>query len=64
MGRMDYIRRRYKVKIKAGDPVRWAGRIGTVIGARAGYLRVKFQGESVCKLIHPKDDNLIYLLEV
>jgi hypothetical protein len=55
---MEYIRRSYGVPAKRGGRVTWwatlgAQLIGVIVGARGHYLRVRFDGESRTRTLHP-----------
>jgi len=64
---MEYIRKTYNVPAKRGARIEWDGdetakfirgflyspRRGTIVSARDGYLRVRFDNEKTVKILHP-----------
>lgn len=55
---MDYIRHSYGVPAKRGGRVTWwatlgAQAVGTIVGTRGHYLRVRFDGEKRARTLHP-----------
>jgi hypothetical protein len=54
---MDYIRKTYGLDVKRGDRVEYTGapelRVGTVIGAASGRLRIRMDGGSIVGYYHP-----------
>ena len=53
-GGMEYIRKRYKVPAKRGARIRFDGcYAGTIVAARYGRLRVRFDGQKRIARLHP-----------
>ena len=50
---MDYIRKTYNVPAKQGGVIEYQGKIGRILGASGGYLRIKLDGEKRVGLYHP-----------
>jgi len=67
MGHMEYIRKTYGVPAKRGARISFSGddvgkfiqgflyrpRCGTIISARNGYIRVRFDGAATWRALHP-----------
>jgi len=54
MGRMEHIRKMYNVPARRGGRIRFLGRdIGTIVAARHGRLRVRFDGQKYIAFLHP-----------
>lgn len=55
---MQYIRDTYNVLAKRGARIKYTGHgdlhYGVIVGARNGYLRVRFDGEKTTRTLHPK----------
>lgn len=61
---MEYIRKTYGVPAKRGMQVRWRVRsgewqVGTIVGSRGSYLRIRIDGFKYIGSYHPTYD-LIY----
>lgn len=55
---MDYIRHSYGVPAQRGGRVTWwetlgAQVVGTIVGTRGHYLRVRLDGETRARTLHP-----------
>lgn len=55
---MSYIRESYGVPARKGGRVTWSPSVGVqmtgiIVGTRAQYLRVRFDGEKVARTLHP-----------
>jgi hypothetical protein len=67
MGHMEYIRKTYNVPAKRGARIEFSGdetakfiqgflyqpKRGTIVSARGGYIRVKFDGYDTWRALHP-----------
>ena len=54
MGDIEYVRNTYNVPAKCGGRIRFERRKeGTIVGAKQGRLRVRFDGETFVKFLHP-----------
>jgi hypothetical protein len=54
MGGMEHIRKRYNVPARRGGRIRFLGRdIGTIVAARHGRLRVRFEQQKYIAFLHP-----------
>lgn len=54
MGNMEHIRKMYNVPAKRGGRIRFEKRnTGTIVAARYGRLRVRFDGEKRSVFLHP-----------
>jgi hypothetical protein len=54
MGGMEHIRKMYNVPARRGGRIRFEGRdIGTIVAARHGRLRVRFDGQKRIAFLHP-----------
>lgn len=50
---MDYIRSYYGVPAKRGALIMFNGKVGSIVGSRGQYLRVRFDGKRFPAVIHP-----------
>lgn len=50
---MEQIRSTYGVPARRGQRVVFDGLSGTIVAARGGYLRVRFDGEKGTRSLHP-----------
>jgi len=50
---LAYIRAAYGVPAKRGGRVKYGDQYGTITSARGPYLRVRFEGETYPRLLHP-----------
>ena len=54
MGGMEHIRKVYNVPARRGGRIRFEGRdTGTIVAARNGRLRVRFDGQKCVAFLHP-----------
>lgn len=60
---LGYIRSQYEVPARRGQRVEWRGRPGTIVSSRNAYIRVRLdeRPHGACVVLHPTDDDLIYL---
>lgn len=58
---IEYIRKHYNIPVKQGMRVRVCTILGTIIGTKFSYLKIRLDGEHVTQLYHPTD-NIEYLI--
>lgn len=58
---MDYLRKKYNLKIKVGDRLKCNGKYGVIVGASGEYLRIRLDGETQVQTIKPNDIGVTYL---
>lgn len=63
---LAYIRSMYRVPAKLGGRVAWRGKPGTILAclpSSGHYVRVRLdeRPHGACVLLHPTDDDLVYL---
>jgi hypothetical protein len=51
---MEYIRRFYGVPARRYGRVMYGTSLGTIVGAKVAYLRIRLDGETQIKTYHPE----------
>lgn len=50
---LKYIKDYYDVPADRGSKVEYNGKVGTIIGSSGPHLKVRFQDEKHCLILHP-----------